>query len=152
MTGTVAHIFTAPAPGAPMQNRTRATLVCGQGIEGDRHFGRDTGDEPDELTLIEEEQIQHFAQATGLKVTGADIRRNVVTRGVDLNALVGQRFRVGAVTVEGVELCEPCAKLAAHLATEAVSAAMVVKTLTHRGGLRARIIDDGEVHVADVVG
>ena len=151
MTGTVAHIYIAAKSGSPMQPVSEASLVHGKGIEGDRYFGLDTGDEPGELTLIEAEQLAHFEGVTGLAITGADTRRNLVTTGIDLNALEGKRFNIGGVTIEGVELCEPCATLGRLLTTDQVSAASVIKTLTHRGGLRARILTNGRIKVGAAV-
>ena len=105
-----------------------------------------------ELTLIEAEQIAHFGATTGVTIGASDTRRNLVTEGVDLNALEGKQFNIGGVRVEGVELCEPCATVGRILATEEISAAQVVKTLTGRGGLRARILSDGTIKVDDPIG
>jgi len=86
-----------------------------------------------------------MANEHGVEITAAESRRNVLTRGVDLNALVGKRFRVGEVECLGVELCEPCKSL------ESVTRPGVVKGLAHRGGLNADILSDGEIAVGDEV-
>jgi MOSC domain-containing protein YiiM len=75
----------------------------------------------------------------------ADSRRQVLTRGIDLNALVGREFMVGSVRCRGVELCEPCARL------QSVTQDGVLKGLVHRGGLRADVLNDGDVSVGDAV-
>jgi MOSC domain-containing protein YiiM len=90
------------------------------------------------LTLIEAEVLE----AVGL--SGAEARRNVVTRGIRLNELVGDRFRIGAVVCAGIRLCEPCTHLSQLTG-------IPVEALVHRGGLRADILSDGEIAVGDLV-
>jgi len=75
----------------------------------------------------------------------AATRRNVLTRGIDVNELVGKRFRIGTVECEGVELCEPCTHL------ESMTQPGVIKAFVHRGGLNADILTDGEISVGDAV-
>jgi MOSC domain-containing protein YiiM len=86
-----------------------------------------------------------MAAEHGIEITAAESRRNVLTRGIDLNALVGKRFRVGSVECAGVGLCEPCEHL------ESVTRPGVIKGLVHRGGLNADILTDGEITVGDEV-
>ena len=83
---------------------------------------------------------------TGLSLTYDGPRRNVVTRGVQLNELVGVRFQVGQAIFEGMRLCEPCAHLARLLSSE------VLPGLVRRGGLRARVIDGGTIKPSDTIG
>jgi len=97
------------------------------------------------LTLIAAEALEGLAVEHGIELTAAESRRNVLTRGIDLNALVGRRFRVGSVECEGVALCEPCTSL------EAMTQPGVIKGLLHRGGLNADIITDGVISVGDEV-
>ncbi len=97
------------------------------------------------MTLIEREAID-AVRGEGIPVTEADTRRNVVTEGVPLNHLVGRTFRVGALTMRGVRLAEPCAYLEQLTGLDGVNAAF-----THRGGLRAAIVDGGVLGVGDVV-
>jgi hypothetical protein len=79
----------------------------GNGIEGDRHFGKRKV--PGEnLTLVEAEELEAFAEERGVPVDLSQSRRNIVTRGVRLNDLVGKEFRLGTALLRGVELCEPC--------------------------------------------
>ena len=80
-----------------------------------------------------------------VSVEPAATRRNVLTRGIDVNALVGKRFRIGAVECEGVELCEPCETL------EGMTQPGVIKAFVHRAGLNADILTDGEISVGDPV-
>lgn len=143
MAGVVQSIHVAPAAAAPPRALERARAVPGRGLEGDRYFdGEGTfSDWPGarDLTLIEAEAAEAAAIAPG------EARRNLVVRGIDLNSLVGRRFRVGPVECEGVEPAPPCAHLARLTRPD------VLKALAGRGGLRAAILVEGEIAVGDVV-
>jgi MOSC domain-containing protein YiiM len=116
-----------------------ARAVAGKGLEGDRHF-REGGAKPGQaLTLVEAENVE----AVGLPPGGT--RRQVTVRGVDLNALVGKRFRVGEVECYGVELCEPCTHL------QSMTRPGIIKELTHRAGINADVLTDGTISVGDEV-
>ena len=123
--------------------------VPGRGIVGDRYFlGTGTFSpnlqKPDfELTLIQQEHIQAFAEGTGRAFTSREARRNIVTVGIDLNSLVGREFRIGPVLIRGERLCEPCNHLAKQTAPE------VLRGLVNKGGLRARVLTGGEIRVGD---
>ena len=151
MKGNVVAIYAAPTAEAPMQALAEAQLEAGRGIVGDRYYaGTGTfslGGRPDqEVTLIESEQIDSFNRLTGLSLTYDEARRNVVTRGVQLGELVGVRFQVGQVILEGMRLCEPCAHLARLVQPQ------VLPGLVQRGGLRARVIDGGTIKPSDTIG
>jgi MOSC domain-containing protein YiiM len=144
-------ILTADAPSSPMAGRSEARAVPGRGIEGDRYF---TGvgtfsqhpQKPDfEVTLIEKEKIDAFARVSGLPFTAAHARRNLVTEGLDLNALAGREFRIGEVKFRGLRLCEPCSYLAKTTFPE------TLKGLVHKGGLRAQILSEGIIRVGDQI-
>ena len=96
-----------------------------------------------ELTLIEQERIETFARASGLPFTAHEARRNLVTLGVDLNALAGCEFMIGEVRVRGIRLCEPCNYLAKITWPE------TLRGLVHKGGLRAQILTEGIIHAGD---
>jgi MOSC domain-containing protein YiiM len=93
------------------------------------------------LTLIEAEVCESFDPP----LEPSQHRRNVVTRGIDLNALVGYEFTVGEVLCRGMRLCEPCTVVQRHAGRP------VLRPLVHRGGLRADILQDGQIHVGDPV-
>ena len=145
----VVQILIAPAPDAPMQPVETVRAVPGCGLEGDRYFsGRGTFSpqpmKPDfELTLIEQERIETFARESGLPFTAHEARRNLVTLGVDLNALAGCEFMIGEVRVRGIRLCEPCNYLAKITWPE------TLRGLVHKGGLRAQILTEGIIHAGD---
>src|SRR5688572_26854236 len=109
MTGQVVAIFIASEAEDPMRSVGEAHLEIGRGLVGDRYY-RDSGTFSEklkgrsdkEVTLIEAEQITQFAKSSGLTLDFGALRRNIVTEGIDLNALVGCRFQVGEVTLEGI--------------------------------------------------
>lgn len=147
--GELAAIYVTDDAGAPMVERTEATLVPGVGIEGDRYaLGRGTysGDRRPgrEVTLVEEEAVAAVVNETGVLLTPEETRRNLVTRGVPLNHLVGHLFHVGDALLEGVRLCEPCEVL------ERIRPGSR-QALVHRGGLRAVVVEGGTVRVSDPV-
>jgi MOSC domain-containing protein YiiM len=148
--GTVDSIHIAPAAKAPTQAVNEVEAVPGAGLVGDRYFlkqGTFFKPEPDfELTLIEVEAIEAAAREYKVTLVPGDARRNVVTRGVPLNHLVGRDFVIGDVKVHGIRLCEPCSHL------EALTGVPVIKALRHRGGLRAQILTQGIIRVGNAVG
>ena len=139
----VVAVHVAPRPGAPHITIDQATLVPGRGIEGDHHHDRPSGVPASEVTLIEAETVAALNASTGLSIEAWATRRNIVTEGIDLNSLVGKRFSIGNVLLEGIEPCDPCASLGRRLATPSVSAPTIVRALANRGGLRARVVDGG---------
>lgn len=148
---TVVAIHVAPERGGPCRALDRGTLVPGRGIEGDHHYAAPDGVPASEVTFIEEETVDAFNAATGLDIDASATRRNVLTRGVQLNPLVGRRFAVGTAVLEGLEPCDPCATLGRRLATASVSAPDIVKALKDRGGLRARVVEGGVIAPGDEV-
>lgn len=151
MSGTLRAIWIAREAGGAMTHLDTAHLVAGRGIEGDRYFERagtfsPDGSSPDhELTLVAQEEVTRFLAATGLEIAAGELRRNLLTEGIDLNARVGRRFRIADVELEGIRLCEPCRTLADQVGQEVLSG------LVHRAGLRARIVSDGRVRVGDPI-
>ena len=139
--GTVEGIYIAPERAAPTSGRASARAVPGRGLEGDRHFDRDKHD----ITLIEAEAIEALARSRGIELEPGEPRRQVVTRGVGLNELVGKRFLVGEVLCEGEELCHPCRHM------EKLTQPGVLKGLAGRGGLCARGVEGGTISVGDRV-
>jgi len=123
---------------------------AGKGLEGDRYtVGTGTYSATPgtgrQVTLIEVEAIDALQRDHAVAIPATAARRNIVTRGVALNDLVGRQFRVGGVTLVGVRLCEPCTHL------EGLTRPGVLRGLVHRGGLRADVLTDGVIRVGDVV-
>ncbi|MCJ7557196.1 MAG: MOSC domain-containing protein [Gammaproteobacteria bacterium] len=151
MSASIVSIHIASESGSPLLQLSEASLVAGKGIAGDRNF-RQEGARPDrQITLIEEEKVAEFNRESGLTMQADQTRRNLVTRGVDLNRLVGKRFRVGQTLLEGMDLCQPCAGLGALHANAFFTQVQVVKGMVDRGGLRASIILGGTVHPGDAI-
>jgi MOSC domain-containing protein YiiM len=125
----------------------RVRARASQGLEGDRNFldepaARSSGED---LTLIEAEALEAFAAESGTTLEHWQDRRNVLTRGVGLNELVGREFTVGDVRCRGVELCEPCRHL------QSLTYPEVLRGLVHRAGLRADVLEGGWISVGDEV-
>jgi MOSC domain-containing protein YiiM len=139
MTATIEEIFSAPEHGTPQSAKPQGQLTASVGLEGDRYAGDGV------VSMIEAEAVAAFNAATGLKISAGATGRNLVTRGIRLNPLVGQRFRIGNAELEGTELCDPCATLGRLLATENLSAAEIVRHLAHSAGLRARVLSSGKI-------
>lgn len=153
--GLVTHIHICPKGSEDMIGLSQANLVAGRGIEGDRYFlGTGTySDKLDirELTLIEQEVLdalnenQPPLQRGPIKLEPHEHRRNITTKNVPLNYLVGKRFRMGKAVIEGGRLNFPCAYLQELLGKP------VHLPLYNRSGLNCRIIEGGEVHVGDPI-
>jgi MOSC domain-containing protein YiiM len=151
--GTVEAIVIAPEAEAELAAVEVARAHAGRGLEGDRYFdGRGTFSNAHgrghDLTLVEAEVLDELSLPAG-RLRAEDARRNVVTRGIDLNALVGKRFRVGDVECFGQRLCEPCAHL--ERLTAGAGRPGTLRALIHKGGLRADVLTDGEIRVGDAI-
>ncbi len=150
--GTVELIAITDRATGPMRRVEHARAIAGRGLEGDRYekksgtfTPKDAGGRGYDLTLIEAEVIDQLSLPDGGRLDPLDARRNLVTRGIDLNALVGRRFRVGDVECLGQRLCEPCSHL------EGVTTKGILRALIHRGGLRADVLTDGEIATGSVI-
>lgn len=145
---SVVAIFLHKKPAAVMVPVESVTAKVGGGLEGDIYFRDEespqTEDSPSqEVTLIESEAVENAVSETGIPLTIAESRRNVVTKGIRLNPLVGKEFQVGEVRLKGIRLCHPCSHL------QKLTRPGVLKALTNRGGLRAQVIEGGTIHVGD---
>ncbi|MGH3497325.1 MAG: MOSC domain-containing protein [Nocardioidaceae bacterium] len=142
--GTVEAIALAEHATGPMRTVNHAQALAARGLAGDRYAAKEGTFTPGsdtargyDLTLIEAEVLDDLSLPDGAKLGYAEARRNVVTRGIDLNALVGRRFRVGNVECLAQRLCEPCSHL------ERLTTKGALRGLIHRGGLRADVLTDG---------
>jgi len=148
--GSVVSIHIASEAAKPTEAVAEVRAVPGQGLAGDRYFHKvgTYSNHPGsgrEVTLIEEEAIKALAREAGIELPPGASRRNIMTRGVPLNHLVGRRFQVGEVLLEGTRLCEPCTHL------EGLTQKGVLPGFIHRGGLRTIIVTGGTIRVGDVV-
>ncbi len=148
-TGKIESIHVASEAKAPTRPVERAEAIPAVGLEGDRYAlkrGTFFKPEPDfELTLIEAEALEALKRDYQIELAPEEARRNLVTRDVALNHLVGKEFRIGDVRIRGIRLCEPCSHL------QALVGRPVIKGLRHRGGLRAQILSPGTISVGDPV-
>ena len=129
-----------------MEPRQIVAALTDGGLDGDRYADPVNRRGPDyQVTLIESENIAAFAVMVDVPFTPDMPRRNIVTRGVRLNELCGRKFKVGGATLEGLELCEPCSLFAKRTHRD------VLKYFPGKGGLRARIVVGGKIHVGDLV-
>ena len=123
----------------------RIDVLANKGIVGDRHF-KDFNDPYCQLTLIESENIDYYNLRYGLNIPYKDFRRNVVTKGVRLNELVGKKFKIGKVDVEGIDLCRPCRHL-----TELLNQDNILKEFLRKGGLRCQILSSSKIMIGDKI-
>ncbi len=147
--GIVTAIFTAPAKEAPCLAHDRCRVFAKRGLEGDRYATNSgTFSHPDrsgqDLTLIAAESLAALAER-GIELSAAEARRNLVTEGIDLEGLVGQRLMIGSVECFASRLAEPCAHL------QRITRSGVLRGLVHRGGIRVDVLTDGEFAVGDQV-
>ena len=141
---TIERIFLASQPGGALIEIQQIRVLAGAGVEGDRYFG--AKHEPGQnITLVEAEVIEAFNVKFGTRHELSCTRRNLVTRGVRLNELVGKEFTIGSVRLRAIELCEPCLGLGEAMASDIVSPAAVVKYLAHRAGIRADVLSSGTI-------
>ena len=146
MAGRVEGIYVTETEGVLPEPVERIEAVAGAGLRGNRYFYADGHAPPGRaITLIAAEALEAFEAETGIPLSAAESRRNVLVRGIDVNALVGKRFRVGEVECEGVELCEPCAHL------QSMTRLGVLNGMVHRAGLNADLLSDGQIAVGDPV-
>ena len=148
--GKLLSIHIAQAEGGEMITVDEIQAVPGKGLEGDRYYTLNEtlseNSEPEtEITLIEIEAIEALQREQSIQLAPKDARRNLVTQQVPLNHLIGKEFRIGEVTLRGVELCEPCKHLAKMTRSE------LLPGLVHRGGLRADILQGGMIHKGDII-
>jgi Uncharacterized protein conserved in bacteria len=145
--GRLIGIHVCPRPGETLQSLSQVRVIPGRGLVGDRYAtGIGTfSDRPGkrDVTLIESEVLESYQLETGKELSAAESRRNLLTRGVRLNQLVGEEFQVGPVRMRGLRLSEPCTHLMRLTHPE------TLRGLVHRGGLIAEILSDGELTVGD---
>src|SRR3954447_3789383 len=138
MAAVVEGIFVGAIDQGPLEATDEVQVKTGAGIEGDRYGDRD-------ITLFEAEAIEHLASNSGIDLKPSEIRRNVMTRGVSLNELLGHRIRVGDVEAVVTELCHPCNHL------QKLTAPGVMRGLVNRGGLNANVLAGGAIRVGDQI-
>jgi MOSC domain-containing protein YiiM len=150
--GRLEAICIASGAGAPMQSLAEVEAIAGGGLAGDRYLAgigfyssRPTDPGAREVTLFDGSALDWLETEHGIPLSPTEHRRNLTVRGVRLESLIGQRFSVGEVVLEGVKDCPPCEHL------QQLVQKPVLKPLVDRGGLRARVIQGGRIRVGDAV-
>ena len=121
------------------------SLIAGKGIFGDLHF-HEFNDARKQLTLIESENIDYFNKNFNLNIPYLSFRRNIITKGIQLNELVGKKLSIGKVKLKGIELCRPCKNL-----QEMLRQNNIIKEFLKKGGLRCEILNNGIINVGDLI-
>ena len=120
-------------------------VIANQGIVGDRHFKK-FNDPYNQISLIDSEGIDNYNIKFGLNISYIDFRRNIITKGTKLNDLVGKKFKVGNVELEGIDLCRPCRHL-----SEILNQNNIIKEFLRKGGLRCQILSSSNINVGDKI-
>ena len=129
----------------PIKEVNSIDVLASQGVIGDRHF-KEFNDPYNQLSLIESENIDDYNIKYGLNIPYLDFRRNIVTKGIQLNNLVGKKILVGNVEVEGIDLCRPCRHL-----TEVLGQDNILKEFLRRGGLRCQVLSSSKIKIGDKI-
>jgi MOSC domain-containing protein YiiM len=150
--GVVAHLHITARAFLPMRAQEAVELVAGRGVAGDRYmlaveqgFYSEKPEDGRQVTLFEEEALEAIRRDYGIEMAPGDHRRNVTTRGVALNHLVGRRFRLGPALLEATRLSIPCRHI------EEILEKPVFDPMVHRSGLNCRILEGGTVRVGDPI-
>ena len=114
-------------------------LIAGKGVVGDRHF-KDYNDPLNQLSIIESENIDEYNLKYQLNIPYLNFRRNIVTRGIKLNELIGKKISIGSVKIEVLDLCRPCRHLSEKLGRNDI-----IKEFLRKGGIRCQIMNDGKI-------
>ena len=141
----VYKIGITPDNNKKIQEVNSIDVIADKGIVGDRHF-KDYNDPYCQLSLIESENIDYYNTKYGLNIAYVDFRRNVITKEIELNNLIGKKFCIGKVEVEGIDLCRPCKHL-----TEMLNQDNILKEFLRRGGLRCRILTSSQITLDDEI-
>ena len=141
----VIEIAVSENPRGQMKSVNNVEAIAGKGLVNDYHFKNDN-EKRRQITLIEIENINHYNQITRTSIPSKDFRRNIITEGIKLNALVGSEFFIGEVKVKAHDLCRPCKYL-----QESLNQKNLVKELLRKGGLRCEILTNGKIFVGDEI-
>ena len=129
----------------PIKEVNSIEVLANKGIVGDRHFN-DFNDPYNQLSLIESENIDEYNIKFGLNIPYINFRRNIITKGIQLNNLIGKKIQIGNVELEGVELCRPCRHL-----TEMLNQKNILKEFMRKGGLRCQILSSSKISIGDKI-
>ena len=143
--GEVLKLGIAKNNNQPIKEVNSIEVLTNKGIIGDRHF-HEFNDPYNQLSLIESENIDDYNIRFGVNIPYIDFRRNVITKGIRLNDLVGKKLKVGSVELDAIDLCRPCRHL-----TEMLNQKNVLKEFLRKGGIRCQILSSSNIHVGDKI-
>ena len=141
--GEILEIWVASEEGSENLSQEFVNAIAGEGLDGDRY--RRSGKADQEITFIEQEQLEWFEREHEKPFPMSQTRRNILTRNISLNDLVGRRLMVGEAIVEGMRLCQPCKTLQQRTGLP------VLPAMINRGGLNCQIIQSGEIRIGDLI-
>ncbi len=141
----VIKIGIAKSNSEEIQEVNEINLTAGKGIIGDRYF-HEKNEDRNQLTLIESENIDYYNDKFNLKIPYLNFRRNIVTKGIKLNELVGKKLIIGKTETKGIDLCRPCRSLQENLGQN-----NIIKEFLRMGGLRCEILTSSIIKVGDEI-
>ena len=150
-TGSVVALFTVDRREAPMKQSEQINAIAGKGIEGDRYL-LETGTyskkpEPGrQVTLIQSEVLDSLKTKFDITVKPEESRRNVLTKGIEINDLIGTEFFVGPVRLKAHRLTRPCLYL-----ENLLSQPGLYNELWENGGISCEILSGGVIKEGDVI-
>ena len=142
---SVVNICITSESGKKMESMNSIKVIANKGIVNDRYF-KENNDKNNQITLIESENVDYYNKISGTNFIPTDFRRNVITKGISLNKLVGKEILIGDVRLKIHDLCEPCRYL-----QELLGEKNLVKKLLNRGGLRCELLTNGNINVNDPI-
>ena len=142
---SVANICISSESGKKMESMNSIKVIANKGIVNDRYF-KENNDKNNQITLIESENVDYYNKISGTNFIPTDFRRNIITKGISLNKLVGKEILIGEVRLKIHDLCEPCRYL-----QELLGEKNLVKKLLNRGGLRCELLTNGNINVNDPI-
>ena len=142
---SVVYICITSESGKKMESINSIKVIANKGIVNDRYF-KENNDKNNQITLIESENVDYYNKISGTNFIPTDFRRNVITKGISLNKLVGKEILIGEVRLKIHDLCEPCRYL-----QELLGEKNLVKKLLNRGGLRCELLTNGNINVNDPI-
>ena len=143
--GSVIKIGISKKKGGEIIDLSYANVFAGKGIENDRFYNINNN-KSNHISIIESEQIDSFNSAKNLSIPYINFRRNIVTKNIKLNNLVGKIFLIGKIKIKAIQLCEPCVYLSSLLKEKEI-----VKFFVHKAGIRCEILNNGTISIEDEI-
>ena len=143
--GKVLELGICKNPAEPVIALNEITVIPGEGVQNDRHC-RKHNDDRTQITLIESEKIDLYNNSSKTSIPYLSFRRNIVTKDISLNELVGKEILVGKIRLKVNDLCQPCLHL-----QQILNQKDFAKKMRHQTGIRCEIINDGKISKGDEI-